>query len=61
VGIFKDTGLHTCWTLECNYNSGRMIGKNFDRCNLTEKFNINSLNRKVVIEDPLMALSTNVS
>lgn len=27
VAIFKDTGLHTCWTLECNYNSANVLNK----------------------------------
>lgn len=61
VAIFKDTGLHTCWTLECNYNSGRMTGKDFERGVPTEKFNINAVSRKVVMEDPLLPLSNNTS
>jgi hypothetical protein len=27
VAIFKDTNLHTCWTLECNYNTSRFMNK----------------------------------
>lgn len=61
VALFKDTGLHTCWTLECNYHSGRMTGKLFERAPPLEKFNINTVNRKVVMEDPLLPLSTNSS
>lgn len=61
VAIYTQTGLHTCWTLECNYNSGRMTGKLFGRGAQTEKFNINAVNRKVVMEDPLFPLSSNTS
>jgi hypothetical protein len=27
VAIYKATGLHSCWTLECNYNSVRSINQ----------------------------------
>jgi len=25
VAIYKETGLASCWTLECNYNSSRSV------------------------------------
>ena len=25
VTLYKETGLHRCWTLECNYNSSKFI------------------------------------
>lgn len=27
VAIFRETGLVECWTLECNYNSARVLNK----------------------------------
>lgn len=59
VAIFKDTGLHTCWTLECNYNSARILNKIGTKRELADKFNINAINRKLVMDDPLLELTEN--
>lgn len=61
VAIFKETGLHTCWTMECNYHSGRLLGPSLEKSQNVEKFNINTINKRTVMEDPLLAMTNNAN
>lgn len=61
VAIFKDTNLHACWTLECNYHSARVVNRVGGKREQTEKFNLNAINKKLVMEDALLELTENSS
>ena len=50
VALYKATDIHTCWTLEVNYNMGRFKNKIFPKSPVSEKFNINSIKKGLVID-----------
>lgn len=35
VGLYKATNLHTCWTLEVNYNTGKTKNKLFNKAHIS--------------------------
>ena len=50
MAFYNKTNLHTCWTMEVNYNTGRFRNQISKKTAADEKYNGNSLKKGVILD-----------